>query len=198
MIAWLAGRLAFKSPAQCIVDVHGVGYQVFLSLNGFCALPDVGAPVRLHIHTHVRADSLQLYGFVDAEERDLFLELLNVSGIGPRLALTILSGCSLSELRAALASGDVARLVAIPGVGKKMAARLVVELRERVTPPDADFATTNSAPELPAPIEEQAISALVNFGFKPAVAAEAVRQARSAGNHELEALIRDALRRAAA
>lgn len=197
MIAWLAGTLAQKSPAQCVVDVHGVGYQVFLSLNGYCALPEVGAPVQLHVHTHVREDALQLYGFVEPEERDLFLELLNVSGIGPRLALTILSGCSVRELREALASEDLARLVAIPGVGKKTAARLVVELRDRVGQ-TKDGSMKGLAAGALLPIEEQAISALVNFGFKPAVAAQAVRQARSAGNHELESLIRDALRRAAA
>lgn len=197
MIAWLAGRLAQKSPAQCVVDVHGVGYQVFLSLNAYCALPEVGAPVQLHVYTHVREDTLQLYGFIEPEERDLFLELLNVSGIGPRLALTILSGCSARELREALASEDVTRLVAIPGVGKKTAARLVVELRDRVgRAPEGTDQGASAGPFLP--IEEQAISALVNFGFKPAVAAQAVRQARSAGSQGLEALIRDALRRAAA
>ncbi len=197
MIAWLAGRLVQKFPAQCVIDVHGVGYQVFLSLHGYCALPEVGAPVQLHVHTHVREDSLQLYGFVDAAERDLFLELLHVSGVGPRLALTILSGCSVRELREALANGDVGRLVAIPGVGKKTATRLVVELRDRMGEA-AHAASKGVAEGSSSPIEEQAISALVNFGFNLAVATQAVRQARSAGNLELESLIRDALRRAAA
>ncbi|GIW44336.1 MAG: Holliday junction ATP-dependent DNA helicase RuvA [Candidatus Binatia bacterium] len=197
MIAWLAGRLVSKSPAQCIVDVHGVGYQVFLSLPGYCALPEVGAPVQLHIHTHVREDALHLYGFLDVEERDLFLELLNVSGVGPRLALTILSGSSLDELREALVRGDTERLVAIPGVGKKTAARLVVELRDRLAQAVHEAPKPRPSGALSS-VEEEAVSALVNFGFKPAVAQQAVRQARSAGNEALEDLIRDALRRAAA
>jgi Holliday junction DNA helicase RuvA len=197
MIAWLAGRLVFKSPAQCIVDVHGVGYQVFLSLHGYCALPEAGAAVQLYIHTHVREDALHLYGFVDVQERDLFLALLNVSGVGPRLALTILSGSPLHELREALVRGDTERLVAIPGVGKKTAARLVVELRDRLAQPVPE-APAQRAPGALSSVEEEAVSALVNFGFKPAVAQQAVRQARSAGNEALEDLIRDALRRAAA
>jgi Holliday junction DNA helicase RuvA len=197
MIAWLAGTLAYKSPAHCVVDVHGVGYQVFLSLNGYCALPELGDPVQLHIYTHVREDALQLYGFVDPEERNLFEQLLNVTGIGPRLALTILSGSPPEELRRAVCAEDTARLVAIPGVGKKLAARLVVELRDRLTR-DNGKGTQPAPASARSEVEEQAISALVNLGFKPAVAEHAVRQARAAGHQVLEELIRDALRRAAA
>lgn len=197
MIAWLAGTLAYKSPAYCVVDVHGVGYQVFFSLNGYCALPDVGAPVEVHVYTHVRDDAWHLYGFLDRAERELFEELLTVSGIGPRLALTILSGSSVADLRTALGSGDTSRLLAIPGVGKKTAARLVLELHDRIGRQDEPWSAAlgNQAAN---DVEIQAVSALVNFGFKLAVAQAAVRQARSAGHHDLESLIRDALRRAAA
>src|SRR5574340_1278175 len=132
MIAQLAGSLAYKSPEQLIVDVQGVGYQVFVSLNSFYRLPEPGGRVELLIHTHVREDALQLYGFADRDEKDLFLLLLGISGIGPRLALNILSGTPAAELQAALEAGDLVRLVAIPGIGKKTAERLIVELRDKV------------------------------------------------------------------
>src|SRR5438445_8623619 len=132
MIAQLAGALAYKSPEHLVVDVQGVGYQVYVSLNAFYRLPEPGDPVCLLIHTHVRDDALQLYGFLEREEKDLFLLLTSVSGIGPRLALNILSGTPSHELEDALEAGDLVRLVAIPGVGKKTAERLVVELRDKI------------------------------------------------------------------
>src|SRR5215470_13888086 len=132
MIAQLAGSLAYKSPEHLIVDVHGVGYQVMVSLNSFYRLPEPGTAVHLLIHTHVREDALQLYGFIDRAEKDLFLLLVGVSGIGPRLALNILSGTPSQELEDALEAADLVRLQAIPGVGKKTAERLVVELRDKV------------------------------------------------------------------
>jgi Holliday junction DNA helicase RuvA len=132
MIAQLAGALAHKSPEHIIVDVQGVGYQVFVSLNSFYRLPEPGNRVDLLIHTHVREDALQLYGFMDRQEKDLFQLLIGISGIGPRLGLNILSGMRADELQEALEAGDLARLVAIPGVGKKTAERLVLELRDKV------------------------------------------------------------------
>src|SRR5512136_2205125 len=164
MIAQLAGALAYKSPEHLIVDVHGVGYQVFVSLNSFYRLPEPGDPVRLQIHTHVREDALQLYGFLDRAEKDLFLLLLGVSGIGPRLALNILSGTPSQELEDALEAGDLVRLLAIPGVGKKTAERLVVELRDKIKlvkgARGADDGRRVTA------TEAEAVSALVNLGYR--------------------------------
>lgn len=197
MIAWLAGTLAYKSPAYCVVDVGGVGYRVFFSLNGYSALPEVGQRVETHVYTYVREDALHLYGFLDPAERELFEELLTVSGVGPRLALTILSGATLPELQAALESGDSSRLLSIPGVGKKTAARLVLELRDRIGRRKQPSRTAFDG-QAENDMETQAVSALVNLGFKLPVAQAAVREARSAGHHNLESLIRDALRRAAA
>ena len=132
MIAQLTGALALKSPEQLIVDVNGVGYLVSVSLNAFYKLPEAGERVQLLIHTHVREDALQLYGFLDRAEKELFLLLTSVSGIGPRLAMNILSGTPTRDLLDALDASDLARLVAIPGVGKKTAERLVVELRDKI------------------------------------------------------------------
>lgn len=196
MIAYLAGTLAFKSPAYAVVDVQGVGYQVFFSLSSYCRLPEPGQPVRVHVHTHVREDALQLYGFLDPVERDLFLLLLEVQGIGPRLALSILSGSSPSELLRAIRDGDAGQLVRIPGVGKKTAARLLVELRDKVSrtalPLGSEVAPAATQ------LAEEAISALVNLGYRLAEAEPAVAQAQAEGAENLESLIRAALRRMAA
>lgn len=199
MIAQLAGALAYKSPEHLVVDVQGVGYQVFVSLNAFCRLPDTGRPVRLFIHTHVREDSLQLFGFLDAAERDLFLLLLGVSGIGPRLALNILSGTPAAELEAALEAGNVDRLVAIPGVGRKTAERLIVELRDKVVAARRSRAAAIDGSAARGGVEAEAVSALVNLGYRRADAERAV-QAAVAGNGaaDLEAVIRAALRKVAA
>jgi Holliday junction DNA helicase RuvA len=196
MIAQLAGVLAYKSPEQLVVDVQGVGYQVLVSLNSFYRLPEPGDPVRLLIHTHVREDALQLYGFIDREERQLFLLLNSVSGIGPRLALNILSGTPTTELLDALEAGDLVRLVAIPGVGKKTAERLVLELRDKVklikgarAADDGRHATG---------LESEAVSALVNLGYRQNEAERAVKAARAAGANDIEAVIRTALKRVGA
>jgi holliday junction DNA helicase RuvA len=193
MIAQLAGALAYKSPEHLIVDVQGVGYQVFVSLNSFYRLPEPGDPVRLQIHTHVREDALQLYGFLDRAEKDLFLLLLGVSGIGPRLALNILSGTPSQELEDALEAGDVVRLLAIPGVGKKTAERLVVELRDKIKlvkgargADDGSRATGTEA---------EAVSALVNLGYRRNEAERAVKAVCAAGATDIEAIIRSALKR---
>lgn len=196
MIAQLAGTLAYKSPEHLVVDVQGVGYQVLLSLNSFYRLPEPGAPVRLLIHTHVREDALQLYGFVDREEKQLFLLLTSVSGIGPRLALNILSGTSTPELLDALESGDLVRLVAIPGVGKKTAERLVLELRDKIKLVRSARAADGGQPA--TGLEAEAVSALVNLGYRRNEAERAVRTACAAGASDLEAVIRSALKRVGA
>ncbi|MFQ5667550.1 MAG: Holliday junction branch migration protein RuvA [Candidatus Binatia bacterium] len=194
MIAQLVGSLAYKSPEYLIVDVQGVGYQIAVSLNAFYRLPEPGARVQLLIHTHVREDALQLYGFLEREEKDLFLMLLGVSGIGPRLALNILSGTPSQELEAALQAGDLVRLVAIPGIGKKTAERLLVELRDKV-------ALMNGARrdgQRASGLEAEAVSALVNLGYRRAEAERAVRTACAGGARDLETAIRTALTRVSA
>jgi Holliday junction DNA helicase RuvA len=196
MIAQLSGALAYKSPEHLVVDVHGVGYQIFVSLNAFYRLPEPGNPVQLLIHTHVREDALQLYGFLDREEKDLFLLLTGVSGIGPRLALNILSGTPSHELQDALEAGDLVRLVAIPGIGKKTAERLVVELRDKIKlvkgTRGADDGRRASG------LETEAVSALINLGYRRSEAERAVKVACAGGANDIETVIRSALKRVGA
>jgi Holliday junction DNA helicase RuvA len=193
MIAQLAGALAYKSPEHLVVDVQGVGYQVLVSLNSFYRLPEPGAAVRLLIHTHVREDALQLYGFIDREEKELFLLLTSVSGIGPRLALNILSGRPTPELLDALEAGDLVRLVAIPGVGKKTAERLVVELRDKIKLVKGARGADDG--RRATGLEAEAVSALVNLGYRHNEAERAVKAACAAGASDIEAVIRTALKR---
>ena len=181
MIAQIRGRLASKEPHRVVVDVNGVGYQIFIPLSTYYQLPDVPAEVFLHTHTHVREDALQLFGFHTRDEQTLFELLQGVSGIGPRLATNILSGISVEELVPALSEGNLTRLRAVPGVGKKLAERLVVELREKVG--TARLAPPPTAPAGPAPAMDRTlddvVSALVNLGCnrKEAIkAAEATRR----------------------
>jgi Holliday junction DNA helicase RuvA len=194
MIARLAGRLLRKAPESLVVDVNGVGYQVFVSLNAFAALPTEGDRVELAIHTQVRENAFELFGFLEPTEKALFAALLGVSGVGPRMALNILSGMPTRDLIDALANGDVPRLVSMPGVGRKTADRLVVELRERASRmrmlPAGDEART---PLVAA--AEEALSALVNLGYRQADAEKAVRWAREQGSDDLAGMIRQALRR---
>ena len=196
MIAQLAGALAFKSPEHLVIDVHGVGYQVYVSLNAFYRLPEPGDRVQLLIHTHVREDALQLYGFLDREEKDLFLLLTSVSGIGPRLALNILSGTPSQELENALEAGDLVRLVAIPGVGKKTAERLVVELRDKVKLVKGTRGADNG--RRGTGLEAEAVSALINLGYRHVEAERAVKAACAAGAADIEAVIRNALKHVSA
>lgn len=194
MIARLAGRLARKSAEALIVDVHGVGYEVHVSLNAFAALPREGEPVELTIHTQLRENALELFGFVDPNEKILFNALLLVSGVGPRMALNILSGIPTAELLDALAEGNAARLVSVPGIGKKTADRLIVELRDRAAAlrvqhrgAGAGRGRTES--------EGEAVSALENLGYRRADAERAVRDVAARGVTDLADLIREALRR---
>jgi Holliday junction DNA helicase RuvA len=196
MIAQLAGALAHKSPEHIIVDVQGVGYQVFVSLNAFYRLPEPGDRVDLLIHTHVREDALQLYGFIDRQEKDLFLLLIGISGVGPRLGLNILSGMPADELRQALEAGDLARLVAIPGIGKKTAERLVLELRDKVKL--LKGAREAGDGRRATGVEAEAVSALVNLGYRRSEADRAVKAACAAGAADIESVIRSALKRVGA
>jgi len=195
VIAQLEGTLVEKAPDAIVVDVHGVGYELRVPLSTFFALPDEGKVVRLRVHTHVREDAFWLFGFATDLERALFRLLLGASGVGPKLALAILSGLSVERLVAALRAGDLPALVGIPGVGKKTAERMVVELRDRV-------GALELAPEPAGParddVSASAESALVNLGYPRAHAEKAVRRALESlpESPGLEALIKEALRAA--
>ena len=169
MIAHLRGKLAQKDSARVIVDVHGVGYEVFIPLTTFTALPEPGSEVFIDIHTHVREDVIALYGFSSRRERVIFEKLMTISGIGPKLAVTILSGGSVEDLTGAIRRGDLARLTAIPGVGKKTAERIVLELKDKLQ----DFTETQSKPS----VEVDVLSALENLGYNRALAESALRRA---------------------
>jgi Holliday junction DNA helicase RuvA len=196
VIARLEGVLAEKSPEIVALDVHGVGYEVRVPLSTYFELPDEGKTVRLHIHTHVREDALQLYGFGSDVERVLFRLLIATSGVGPKLALAVLSGLPVTRLVAALRAGDLAALTGIPGVGKKTAERIVIDLREKAA--GLDVATRQE--RAPAPdATASAESALTNLGYARPQAGRAVRRALESlpGGAGLEALIKEALRAAA-
>jgi Holliday junction DNA helicase RuvA len=196
MIARLEGVLAEKSPEGVVLDVHGVGYELRVPLSTFFELPDEGKIVRLRVHTHVREDAFLLFGFGTELERALFRLLLGASGVGPKLALAILSGLPVDRLVAALRAGDLATLVGIPGVGKKTAERMIVELRDRVTALDAVAAEPASAPH--DDVAAAAESALVNLGYPKAHAEKAVRRALESlpESPPIESLIKEALRAA--
>ena len=192
MIAHLRGTLLVKHPNQVIVETGGVGYDVTISVPTFSELPATGSGVALHIHTHVREDALSLYGFLRLAEKQLFERLLTVSGIGPKLAITILSGMPVDEMVGAIRSGDLARLTRIPGIGKKTAERMVLELRDKL--PGAIPAAEPTVSQA-TPIEEDVLSALVNLGYQRAAAEKAVLIATRAGKGQqnFEALFREAL-----
>jgi holliday junction DNA helicase RuvA len=170
MIAHLRGTLLSKHPNQAVVEAAGVGYDVTISVPTFSDLPGPGSAVALHIHTHVREDQIALYGFLRPAEKLLFEKLITVSGIGPKLAITILSGMAADEMVGAIRGNDIARLTRIPGIGKKTAERMVLELRDKLPQPVTDSAPV--APSLSA-IEEDVVSALINLGYQR-VAAEKV------------------------
>ena len=199
MIAALTGTLVGKSPQSLILDVHGVGYEVFTSLQTYYRLPEPKETVHLHIHTHVREDALNLYGFLGSEEKAAFLFVTSVSGIGPRLALALLSGLTVRELASAIRASDAKRLCAVPGVGQKTAARLILELQDKMATLAATEAPASAAREPAATAADDALSALVNLGYQPAAAREAIRQieqsAPPGGMLPVEALLREALRR---
>lgn len=195
MIARLEGVLAEKSPEAVVLDVNGVGYELRVPLSTFFGLPDEGKVVRLRVHTHVREDAFLLFGFGTELERAVFRLLLGASGVGPKLALAILSGLPVERLVPALRAGDLAALVGIPGVGKKTAERIVVELRDRVGAIEAAAEPTRAPRD---DVSASAESALVNLGYPRAHAEKAVRRALEAlpESPGLESLIKEALRAA--
>ncbi len=198
MIAHLRGQILEKYPNRIVLDVNGVGYDVFVPLSTFYGLGDQGADVALRIHTHVREDALTLYGFATLLEQELFERLIGVSGIGPKLALAVLSGIEPLELMRAIERGDVARLTAIPGVGKKTSERIVLELKDRLPrAPIAAVAPGAGAPE-PSAMRDDVLSALVNLGYHRPLAEKAVDAAmntlRSTSDAGFEHMLRQALR----
>jgi Holliday junction DNA helicase RuvA len=171
MSAHLRGKLLAKHPNQAVVETAGVGYDVTISVPTFSDLPAPGAEVALHIHTHVREDQIALYGFLRAAEKLLFEKLITVSGIGPKLAITILSGMAADEMVGAIRGNDIARLTRIPGIGRKTAERMVLELRDKL--PEVGPASTPTVPTLSA-TEEDVLSALLNLGYQRAAAEKAL------------------------
>jgi len=187
MIAHLRGRLLSKHPNQAIVETGGVGYELTISVPTFSELPGAGNEVALHVHTHVREDVIALYGFLRTAEKHLFEKLISVSGIGPKLAITILSGMAADEMTAAIRGNDVARLTRIPGIGRKTAERMVLELRDKLP------AATAEGPAIPAmtDAQEDVLSALLNLGYQRAAAEKAVRATKNGGT--FDAMFRQAL-----
>jgi len=181
MIAHLTGKLLEKHANAAIIDVGGVGYDVTIPLSTFYELGEPGSDVGLRIHTHVREDAIQLFGFKSSRERDLFLRLLSVQGVGPKLAITMLSGMSADEMVLAIRKEDLARLTGIPGVGRKTAERLVIELRDKVSDIGGSDSKTASE-QLPSEgVFDDALSALINLGYQRAAAEKALNQAAKEG-----------------
>jgi Holliday junction DNA helicase RuvA len=193
MIALLRGILLEKHPNQAIVEAGGVGYDVNIPVSTFTRLPDKGVEVRLYIHTHVREDALALYGFLTADEKAMFEKLIGVSGIGPTLAVKILSGLGAADLVNFIRRGEVDRLVRIPGVGKKTAERMILELRDKLPAVTGGEAESPAAAAL-SQVDQDVLSALLNLGCARAQAEAAVRKAKAAGGlTEFEPLFRRAL-----
>jgi Holliday junction DNA helicase RuvA len=184
MIASLKGKLVNKKPDNVTIDVSGVGYMVHVPLNTLSILPDEGKDIFLHIYTHVREDTLQLYGFTSEDEKNIFITLIGITGIGPKMALNILSGISHEDLIRAIETEDVAFLCRIPGLGKKTAHRLILELREKL-------------PSTREPVDrifEDTLSALINLGYKKTVAKESLEKAYRKGFHDIEGLLKETLK----
>jgi holliday junction DNA helicase RuvA len=198
MIGQIRGQLLRKKPNHILVDVHGVGYEVHIPLTTFYEMPGEGNEVVLKIHTHVREDALSLFGFITQREKDLFLKLISISGIGPKLGISILSGAKVEELAQAVADGNLTRLVAIPGVGRKTAERLVLELKNQITP----FLLPEHVPAERGEgksdgLQEDILSALVNLGYPRAGAEKALSAVIRSGEcgRTFEDLLRHTLRR---
>ncbi len=196
MIASLTGRLAFKAPTYLALDVQGVGYEVFVPLSTFYNLPPLNEQVALNIHTHVREDAIQLFGFATQQEKDAFVLLTTVSGIGPKSALGILSALPVSDLVCAVQAGDVEKLETVPGIGKKTAGRIVLELKDKVIKLHPVLSKTGEQPMgSDAPFDD-ALSALTNLGYRVQDAKDALKRVKNSqpGAINLKDLIRESLR----
>ncbi len=195
MIAQLTGELAHRSPEQIILDVSGVGYRLQIPLSTFYALPESGK-VQLRVHTHVKEDAIHLFGFLSEAEKDLFALLISVSGVGPKLAITILSHIPTDELALALSQGDVLRLTAIPGIGKKSAERLILELQDKAArfAIEGTITANESQPSSDENSHQDALSALVNLGYKETLARKALKSLRIVPATPLEEILKAALK----
>lgn len=193
MIASIEGNLTFKSPNYLIIDVGGIGYQIFVPLSSFYFLPNIGDSIRLNIYTHLKEDAIQLYGFFSKEEKEIFISLIGVTGIGPKLAINILSGISPSDLVRAISESNLITLNAIPGIGRKTAERLILELKEKISSlrgPDVSAEGIDNN-------YEDALSALVNLGYKRSLAEMALKQFRidsGLNSKSVEEMIKEALK----
>jgi Holliday junction DNA helicase RuvA len=196
MIAFLRGRLLRKAPGRLVVDVQGVGYDVHVPLSSYYETGEPGAEVALRIHTHVREDTLQLYGFVTELEQDVFGHLITITGIGPKLAVSVLSGIEPRDLVSAVQRGDVARLTRVPGIGRKTAERMVLELKDRLDSVGVPMADAAGAPIEGDRLRDDMLSALQNLGYHRPLAEKAVEAVLSSGGPplSLEQALRGALR----
>jgi holliday junction DNA helicase RuvA len=194
MIAHLKGQLLEKSPVSLVVDVQGVGYEVFIPLTVYYELPDCGTTVSLYIHTRIREDSLRLFGFLKEADKQMFELLTRISKVGPKIALAFLSGMTSQELTQAVFSDDIATLSAIPGVGRKTAERLALELKDKLSELNLQPEAATATPVPGGGIKDDAVSALVNLGYKKAQAEQALKKVwRDEARPSLEELIRDSL-----
>jgi holliday junction DNA helicase RuvA len=197
MIASLTGRLAFKAPTQLVLDVHGVGYEVFIPLSTYFGLPNLSENASLSVYTHVREDAISLFGFLTSQEKDAFVLLTSVSGVGPKLALSVLSALPVSDLVSAIQSADVEKLTSVPGIGNKSASRLVLELKDKVSKlyHGPASASDRSRQGQDANFDD-ALSALVNLGYRPQDAKEALKQVKKSHTESmmLQDMIRESLK----
>jgi Holliday junction DNA helicase RuvA len=198
MIAFINGILKHKSPTEVVVDVHGIGYAVHIPLSTYAKLGDIGLPVSLFTHLQMREDAMQLFGFATSEERQWFRMLLSVSGIGPRLAQGILSGIDVQELHDHIVQGEAAALTSIPGIGKKTAERLIVELRDKASKISIEGSAAAMAGPSSSALRSEALQALVSLGFTQQAAEKSIQAAFSENKSvsSVEELIKSALRHA--
>ena len=194
MIAHLTGKLTHKSPVAIIIDVNGVGYQVFVPLSTFYALPELESKISLGIHTHMREEALKLFGFYTIDEKRIFEKLITINKVGPKLALTILSGMPPADILSTIDSNDIIKLSTIPGIGRKTAERLILEMRDKLDGLSLDFVAKKS----PGPekgLFDDALSALVNLGYKKSQAEQTLKKvyAEKVGDTSIENLIKDSL-----
>ncbi len=184
MIASLTGRITSRKPDNVIIDVNGIGYQINVSLHTLSSLPAEGSEVFLSIYTHVREDTIQLYGFISEDEKKIFITLLGISGIGPKMGLTILSGISHDDFLNSIENEDVAMLCRVPGLGKKTAQRLILELREKLP----------AAKGVRDKLYEDTLSALVNLGYKKSIAQQSIEKVYKKDFNDIESLLRETLK----
>ncbi len=197
MIASLTGRLAFKAPTHLVLDVQGVGYEVFIPLSSYYGLPNLSENTSLSVHTHVREDAIQLFGFLTSQEKEAFVLLTSVSGVGPKLALSVLSALPVSDLVSAIQSENVEKLTTVPGIGNKSASRLVLELKDKVGKLHPGPLSANDSPRQGQDVTfDDALSALMNMGYRPQDAKDALKQVKkfNPASIVLKDMIRESLK----